>query len=308
MDGLLQRWPCHDGTTYVFNHFTAEHGLANQSADEAPPPPPPLPSPPPLASALVASSANSQEARLPPRSTEPAVRPPAVARANAAVANPAGYVLVCSACCREMPCEAFDKKQQKYSLTSRTCKECIEKADEEALWTMCITCLQRKHVDSFRKKTDWERPTCVPCLEQLEEEQSMTECTLCRRRQDRRAFRNKADWERPVCRGCLDEREEQERQDWEQQKEEEALQRQRERDEMTDRELRQAFERLKLRTSILGGGSRRHHACTLPTKRPPMRSKASKIREMNWCKCRQWIGSDRSWRESTPSFATWRPS
>ncbi|CAK0836026.1 unnamed protein product [Prorocentrum cordatum] len=78
----------------------------------------------------------------------------------------AGHLLQCSGCKDRLPYDMFHKKQQKASLTERSCKKCLEQAEQRLRMAKCTRCEQELDRESFNKRVDWDAPVCKVCLEE----------------------------------------------------------------------------------------------------------------------------------------------
>ena len=151
--------------------------------------------------------------------------------------------LFCDACSRLKAKDDFHKTQQKYSLSSRKCIQCIDEANHEALFIVCVKCEKRLHREEFFKSLrNSDRPICKPCKQEMDIESSKMTCTMCGISQLRDAFRKKVDWESPKCASCLAQKEKRDYEEWQKQREEDAVRRAELRDEMAEDQLRDNFQ------------------------------------------------------------------
>ena len=149
----------------------------------------------------------------------------------------------CDVCSLVKAKDSFHKTQQKYSLASRRCIQCVDEANTEAQYIVCDGCKQRLHRDDFSKSLrNSDQPLCKTCKEERDIELSKLICQICGVSQLRDAFRKKIDWDAPKCANCLELKEKREYEEWQQEREDEAARQAELREEMAEEELREHFQ------------------------------------------------------------------
>ena len=139
--------------------------------------------------------------------------------------------------------DGFHKTQQKYSLPSRRCIQCIDEANTEAQYILCHHCKKKLHRDDFFKSLrNSDQPICKTCKEEKDIELSKLTCQICGVSQLRDAFRRKLDRDTPKCASCLALKETREYEEWQKQQEEAAGRRAELREAMAEEELRENFQ------------------------------------------------------------------
>jgi hypothetical protein len=101
--------------------------------------------------------------------------------------------------------------------------------------------LERCHFHKSQQKWSLEDRQCIQCREGSWAAERLATCAQCQRQLDASLFRHREDWANPTCRECREASEKQQHEQWQAQREQERLARERERQEMDEAALRQYF-------------------------------------------------------------------
>lgn len=155
-----QSWKT-SSSVVVLNHITAEVSLSGLALDAA------------VANSSVESASTASALKSSPTS-------------SSSYAQNSNDTLQCNSCKKDLPKEAFHKKQQKWSAEDRICIQC--KQHEEEYWD-CKECNERKHCTAY--PTTKRKDVCTECVERKQDEASHLVCQLCKQRKQVSDFRKK---------------------------------------------------------------------------------------------------------------------
>eukprot|EP00435_Cladocopium_sp_Y103_P041764 s291_g11.t1 len=151
--------------------------------------------------------------------------------------------LYCDACGRIRLREVFHKPQQKWSLATRRCIECTERANYELSFLQCAKCRKSLLRDAFAKSVrSSNEPICRACKAEIDIESSKLICRICEQSLNRSEFRKKVEWDAPKCASCLCQKEKNAYEQFLREREEEAARQAELREEMAEEQLRENFQ------------------------------------------------------------------